>query len=289
MTETLLVLEEGIELGAVFALMAMGLALIYRTVRFLNFAHGTTFIISAYLTWYLISSVGLSYPLGVAVALCVAFLFGAAIELCILRPLRGKPEFELTAIIATIGLIFIGENSIRALAGSRVKMIPEMVTGNLLYGGISLPFQRILIIVVSVSVLLLVTLFLRKTKQGIAIRAIHQSTDVAGLLGINVGRMYLYTLGIGSILAGIAGIFLSALHTLSPGAGFEPLFMAFIVIVFGGIDSIEGTLYSAFLLGIVKSFAATYLGIGWGDVILFAFMTIMLIFRPSGLAGRRIE
>ncbi len=290
----------GIILGSLFALMAMGLTLIFSTVRILNFAHGAFFTWGAYIVWWLVSAKeskfggvepyasGLLLPFfaAFAIGLGTLFVMGAGTERGIIRPLRTKPSWEMTTLVATIALAILMQNTALISFGGRTKQFDPLVPGTISLGsGLFLTYAQIGQFVIAIAVLSLMQLFLRRNRQGLAMRAVSQDTEVARILGVRVNTVYLYAFGISTVLAALAGILLSNLLFVSPDVGLLPMLKAFIIIIFGGIGSITGTMYASFIIGFIESFTALFIGIAWALPVEFAVMVVVLAIRPQGLFG----
>ncbi len=304
MVETALLLPpllSAIILGSLYALMAMGLTLIYSTIRILNFAHGAFFMAGAYIVWWLntpesatrlfgtmIPVSGLQLPLFVAVIPAVIIIFGAGVvtQKALILPLIRKPNTLITTLVATLALATILESVATVIfGGGRFSYAQELVVGNVRLGELIVTYVEIIQFAVAIGVLLALYLFLKKSRIGIGMRAVAQDLDAASLCGINTQTVYLLTFGIGAALAALAGFLLTNIIFLSPSVGATPLTIAFIVVVFGGIGSVPGTVIASYVVALVQQYVTLLLDPSWGLSFAFILMIAVLIIRPRGLFG----
>ncbi|MGB9671569.1 MAG: branched-chain amino acid ABC transporter permease [Candidatus Norongarragalinales archaeon] len=276
----------GIILGGLYALMSCGLTLIWGTVGILNFAHGAFITFSGYLAWLFLNSLNINFAVVMCLAVLFTFILGVIAELSIFRPLRGRTNVEMNSIYASLGMAMIIENLILLVFGPRRKVIPPVADGSIVVGEVTITLHKLAIISIALFSLAIFSLFLKKSRVGIAMRAVAQNMLEAKAMGINTNRIYLLTIGLGSALAGVAGILLGSFYYLWPTFGDIPLIKAFVIIVFGGLGNVRGTMYASFILGIVESIAALFLGSGWAIPTMFMFMILALLFKPSGVFGR---
>ena len=306
MVETALLLPpllSAIILGSLYALMAMGLTLIYSTIRILNFAHGAFFMAGAYIVWWLntpesatrlfgtsIPVSGLQLPLLVAVIPAVIIIFGAGVatQKALILPLIRKPNTLITTLVATLALATILESVATLIfGGGRFSYAQELVVGNVRFGELIVTYVEIIQFAVAIGVLVALYLFLKKSRIGIGMRAVAQDLDAASLCGINTQTVYLLTFGIGAALAALAGFLLTNIIFLSPSVGATPLTIAFIVVVFGGIGSVPGTIIASYVVALVQQYVTLLLDPSWGLSFAFILMIAVLIIRPRGLFGFR--
>ncbi len=306
MVETALLLPpllSAIILGSLYALMAMGLTLIYSTIRILNFAHGAFFMAGAYIVWWLntpesatrlfgtsIPVSGLQLPLLVAVIPAVIIIFGAGVitQRVLILPLIRKPNTLITTLVATLALATILESVATLIfGGGRFSYAEELVVGDIRFGGLIVTYVEMIQFAVAIVVLVALYLFLKKSRIGIGMRAVAQDLDAASLCGINTQTVYLLTFGIGAALAALAGFLLTNIIFLSPSVGATPLTIAFIVVVFGGIGSVPGTIIASYVVALVQQYVTLLLDPSWGLSFAFILMIAVLIIRPRGLFGFR--
>jgi branched-chain amino acid transport system permease protein len=282
------VIVSGLVSGALYALVASGLSLVWGALGVFNFAHGVLLMAGAYVAWWVSSPEGLGFGLPVAIVVTLAFLVaaGALLFFLLVKPWVGKPNAELAVIMTTIaGSIFI-QNLVLEVFGGRYKTIDQVVNGTIRIAGVVIEAQNLLCIVLAPVLLVGMWLLLTRTRTGLAIRAVAENQDAAQLFGIGVQKIYIVTFAASAVLAGIAGILLGGLFNISPDMGTEPLLRAFIVVVFGGLGSLPGTIVGAYAVGMIEAFASYYIGIYWTPVVLFLVLIAVLAVRPTGLFGR---
>jgi branched-chain amino acid transport system permease protein len=275
----------GIILGAIYAVMSMGLTLIYGVGRMFNFAHGAFIFWGGCFTWFFYSQSHLNYGLSAALAIVILFFFAILVDKFMLNPIRKKPDFGITSVLVTLGLAIILGNAGDVIFGTRIKTISKIADGFLRMGDFTITYQDIATVVISVGILLGLELFLRKTTLGTALRAISQDTVGAQIVGINLNRLFAFTMALSAGLAGISGVLLAPRFFIAPFVGWETLFKAVIIVIFGGLGSVKGTLISAFVLGALEAFVSMYLGMFWVQPMWFILMVAVLFVKPKGLFG----
>ncbi len=280
------VLISGVAQGAVYCVLAMGLSLVYGTARVLNFAHGSFFMVGAYFAWVL--SVGyfeLNYGLTLVILIPALFLLGMVFERAIIRPLRWWSNWKMTTMMVTLGLAFMIDNLNLIVFGPENKLLPPFFEGSIAVYGLVFSFQTILVLFAAVIIVVSLELFLHRTRMGNAMRAVSQDMEGASMVGIDVNKVFSYTFGLSVVLAGIAGVMLAPLYLISPLGGWGPFLKAFVIVVFGGLGSTRGVLYSAFILGIVEAFVIFEIGATWTMPVWLLTLLVVLMFRPQGLLG----
>jgi urea transport system permease protein len=291
---------QGISLGSVLLLAAVGLAITFGVMGVINMAHGelvmlgayTTFVVQEIFRTYFPEAFGFSIAVAIPVAFVVAGGFGVAIERCIIRYLYGRP---LETLLATWGLSLILQQFVRSIFGPTNQAVgnPEWMSGAIeITGGLVLTYNRIWIIVFSLLVLGLLMLFLRKTSFGLQMRAVTQNRPMASSMGIKTGYVDALTFGLGSGVAGIAGVALSQIDNVSPNLGQAYIIDSFMVVVFGGVGNLWGTLVGAFSLGIVNKFLEPFAGAVLAKIFVLVAIILFIQKRPRGLfalKGRAIE
>ncbi len=275
----------GILYGSVYGLMAIGLTLIWGSLRMLNLAHGALYLVGGYLAWTLLNQVGLPILVSFALAVAGAGLVGLVIQVLLLNPILGKPGWDSASLIATVGAGIMLESGVLLLYGARVKQMPLLVDGQFKIGAVLISNQALLIIAMAIIFLVLLSLFLRRSRYGLAIQAVSQQMDAARLMGIPTRTVFMIVMTISAALAGLAGVLLSSIFYLSPTAGFNPMVKALVVTIFGGLGSVKGTIWAAYMIGLLEAFLQVYMGASWALPGLFLFMIVMLVIRPSGLFG----
>jgi branched-chain amino acid transport system permease protein len=282
------VVVSGLVSGSLYALIACGLSLVWGALGVFNFAHGVLLMLGAYAAWWVSApaGLGLGLPVGVLASILFMGVTGGVLYVLLVKPWIRRPDAELAVIMTTIaGSIFL-ENVVLEIFGARLKTVEQIVSGTVPLGGTVIQAQNLLTILLAPALLGGLALFLKYNRNGLAIRAIAQNRDAAQLLGISVERIYLVTFGVSAALAGIAGILIGGLFNISPGMGTDPLLRAFVVVVFGGLGSLPGTIVGAYAVGLIEALSSYYLGIYWTPVVLFAVLILVLLVRPTGLMGR---
>jgi branched-chain amino acid transport system permease protein len=275
----------GITLGAIYAVIAMGMCLVYGVSKIFNFAHGTMFTWSAYLAWLCINQFRLNYLITFIIVLPIMYCFGIALERIVIRPLRWKSDWQFTTIVATLATAIMLDNLCQIIFNPRTKMLAPILNGTVKFQGYVMSKQEIIIFFVGIITIILVKLYLSRTKTGMAIRAVSQDVVGAQIIGIKVDQLFSRTFGISVVLAAIAGILTAPKFYITPLGGWAPLIKGFIIVAFGGLGSLSGTLYAAFILGLVEAMVSLYIGPLW----VFPFWTLLFILilaiRPKGLLG----
>ncbi|GAA5092450.1 MULTISPECIES: high-affinity branched-chain amino acid ABC transporter permease LivH [Paenalcaligenes] len=291
-------LFNGLSLGAIYALIAIGYTMVYGIIGMINFAHGEIYMIGAYTGLVTLSAIGMNSGLPVLlivlimllVAAAVTAAYGFAVEKVAYAPLRGSPR--LVPLISAIGMSIFLQNWVALGQGARDMAVPNLVSGSLqLSLGESFvfnaPYARILIIVTTVVLMVALTLFIKYSRIGRASRACSQDLGMANLLGIDTSRIISFTFIIGAMLAAVGGVLIAlAIGKLNPFIGFIAGIKAFTAAVLGGIGSIPGAMLGGVLLGLAETFAAAYISSQYKDIVAFALLVLILLFRPTGLLGK---
>ena len=284
-------LINGISIGAVYAIIALGYTMVYGIAKMLNFAHGDVIMIGAYISFCVTSYMGLPAWVSVIAAVVVCTVLGITIEGLAYKPLRGTPS--LAVLITAIGVSYFLQNAAQLIWSSSPKNFTSVVTMkpiSLADGKIVITGEVLLTVAVCILVMVGLTLFTGKTRTGKAMRAVSEDRDAAQLMGINVNQTISTTFAIGSALAAIAGVLLcSTVPTLQPTTGSMPGIRAFTAAVFGGIGSIPGAMLGGILLGIIENFSKAYISTQFSDAIVFSVLIIILLVKPAGLLGKQIQ
>lgn len=282
----------GLVTGSIYAVMTVGMTLIYGTLRTLNMTQGAMVMIGGYVAWMVFDGLGWGPILGGVAAAVVGFAFGVAIQQAAIRPLIGRRgvDFEMTAFISTFAVAIVLSNVALQIYGARSKAVPPVIHGRLhLLEGISVSWHSLVVAGIAVGTLLALGAFLSKTRYGLAISAVAQQLDAARLMGIPAQRVYNLTMGVSSALAAIAGVLLASIFFVSPNAGDLPLLKALIVAIFGGLGSVRGTILAAYIIGLAEALVSLYLGVKWSLPLLFLSIMIVMLVRPTGLLGKPEE
>ncbi|MDY3225342.1 MAG: branched-chain amino acid ABC transporter permease [Candidatus Faecousia sp.] len=284
-------LINGISIGSVYAIIALGYTMVYGIAKMLNFAHGDIIMVGAYISFCATNYLGLPSWVSLIAAVVVCTVLGIAIEGLAYKPLRGTPS--LAVLITAIGVSYFLQNAAQLIWSSSPKNFTSIVTMkpiSLMGGKLVITGEVLLTVAVCILVMVGLTLFTGKTRTGKAMRAVSEDRDAAQLMGINVNQTISTTFAIGSALAAIAGVLLcSTVPTLQPTTGSMPGIRAFTAAVFGGIGSIPGAMLGGILLGIIETFSKAYLSTQFSDAIVFSVLIIILLVKPAGLLGKQVQ
>jgi len=284
-------LINGISLGSVYAIIALGYTMVYGIAKMLNFAHGGVIMVGAYVCFFATATYGLPPLLGVALAMLVCTVLGITIERLAYKPLRQAPS--LAVLITAIGVSYLLQNGAQILWGANNKMFPSFFEKggiSLFDGQLQISTATLVTVAACVVIMLVLTWFTGRTKMGKAMRACSENKAAAQLMGINVDTTISVTFAIGSALAAVAGVlFMCSYPILVPTTGSMPGIRAFTAAVFGGIGSIPGALLGGILLGVIQIFAQAYISTQLGDAVVFTVLIIVLLVKPSGLLGKTLR
>ena len=284
-------LLNGLSLGSVYAIIALGYTMVYGIAKMLNFAHGDVIMIGAYISFCAVQYWNLPPLVSVAVAMLVCTVLGITIERLAYKPLRKASS--LAVLITAIGMSYLLQNAALLIWGSNTKVFPDFIPFEaitLLDGQLTIKAEAIVTIIACIVIMTALTIFTSKTKMGKAMRVVSEDKGAAELMGINVNTTISLTFAIGSALAAIAGVLLcSAYPALTPTTGSMPGIKAFTAAVFGGIGSIRGAMIGGILLGVIEILGKAYISMELGDALVFAVLIIVLLVRPTGLLGKKIH
>ncbi|MFH1112499.1 MAG: branched-chain amino acid ABC transporter permease [Pseudomonadota bacterium] len=277
----------GIINSVTLALMALGFTLVYGVSRLPNFAHGALYVLTGYIAWLLMYRVGLYYPVAMVLSLVVTGLVGAAMYQFVLVRIRGMAISEIIASYA-IGLAILEGLRWGGLKGGTITL-PPFVDGSVDLVGVSVDYQRLIVVVVGVVLVGLLWLFVNRTKLGLALKGMAQDERAAMTLGIDSDYMAVVAMALGSVLAGAAALVLFPLGSIVVESGYHVLIMAVAVCIVGGLGSWNGAILAAFIIGFAQILTQVYLGAHYQVVVALVAIIATLISRPSGLFGRQKE
>ena len=273
-------LLNGLRTGSIYALIALGYTMVYGIAKMINFAHGDIIMVGAYTLYVCVSLLHLHPILAVIITILVCALLGVVIEKIAYKPLRQAPP--LAVLITAIGVSYLLQNLALLIPFASIIKVPSIKIGGVHVSGLTI----VTLIVTTISMILL-TLFINKTKAGRAMRAVSEDKGAAELMGVNVNQTISITFAVGSALAAVAGVlFIAQYETLLPTLGALPGIKAFVAAVLGGIGSIPGAMLGGLILGIIESLAKAYISTQLSDAIVFSVLVIVLLVKPSGLLGK---
>lgn len=287
--ETLnLILLGGIVLGALYALMATGLALVWTTLGIFNFAHGTFIALGAYIAWQIASTEasGAGLLAGAVVSIIGMFVIGMLIYYLLIKPFERSPDIVVKSVITTLAGATILENVINLVWGPRNKQLSPLLGGDMSIFGITISRNEMAVVALALVILAALGVFLQRAPLGRAMRAVAQNREAAQLMGIDVERLYAIAFGLSAALAALAGILIGSTRFMNPSMGSDPLMKALIVVIFGGIARFTGPIYAAFIVGLLEAVMTYLVGLYWSPTVLFAIMIVVLVAKPEGLFGR---
>ena len=276
----------GLQLGSIYALVALGYTMVYGIILLLNFAHGDIIMVGAYISWLVMSKLGLNPAIAVVLSIVGCMLLGVLIDKVAYAPLRDAPR--LSILITAIGVSYFLENGSQLLFGADAKVVPAYTSvSNIQVGDLTLSFSAIVTVVVTAVATVVLTFLVQKTKLGKAMRAVSEDMGAARLMGINVNTTISFTFAVGSALAGIGAVLYCMAYTqASPTMGIMLGTKAFVAAVLGGIGSIPGAVIGGLLVGFAEVFVSA-IGLSvWQDAVVFLLLIVVLIVKPTGLLGR---
>jgi len=283
-------LVNGISLGSIYALIALGYTMVYGIVKLINFAHGDVFMVGSFIGFYSITFLHLGFLPALLLSMLVCAIFGMLIERIAYKPLRNATR--IAALITAIGVSLFIEYGMVYIHGAQPEAYPDNVLPNKNFDvfGVTIKSQSILIFVTSIILMIILQFIVHKTKTGKAMRAVSHDAEAAKLMGINVDRTISATFAIGSALAGAAGVIFGIYYIkIEPLMGMIPGIKAFVAAVLGGIGIIPGAMVGGILLGVIEAIVSAFGFSLWRDGVAFVVLILILIFRPSGLFGKNMK
>ena len=274
----------GLVIGAMYMLMAVGFTLVFGIMRVVNFAHGEFYMLGAFTAFFAYADWEMPFIVCLAIAAITIGILGMLIERTLIQPFRSD---EMSGMIATLAISAIIQNGAVLVLGPAPRAMPDIVRGTLAIGPFSFPWSRLLVIAAAALIFIVFWLFMERTRLGRAMRAVAQDTETALIQGIRVNYIYPLAFGISVALAALAGALMGPIFSVSPFIGLTPMLKAFVVVILGGLGSVPGAVVGGLLLGLIESFTATIWGSLVSDILQLLLVILILLVRPSGLLGQR--
>ncbi|SFL83170.1 branched-chain amino acid ABC transporter permease [Pelosinus propionicus] len=282
-------LINGISLGSIYALIALGYTMVYGIIKLINFAHGDIYMVGAYVAFFATTTLKLSFLPALVVSMVVAAIVGMTIERLAYRPLRKAPRIAI--LITAIGVSLLLEYGGMLLVTPQPRTFPALFESQVYnFGNIVVNSQQVIILAISVVLMIILTFVVQRTKIGKAMRAVSFDTDAARLMGIDVDRVISITFAIGSALAAAAGMLVGVYYnSIDPLMGIMPGLKAFVAAVLGGIGVIPGAMLGGIIMGVIEAMVSGFISSTFRDAAAFAILIIILLFKPSGLLGKNVR
>ena len=280
----------GLSLGSIYALIALGYTMVYGIIKLINFAHGDIYMLGAFTAFYATTFFHLNFFVALIIAMLLCGVLGVVIERIAYKPLRHATR--ITALITAMGVSYVLEYTMQYFAGSDVKTFPTDLLENTAFslGGVRITMMQIYIFVITIILMVLLTYIVNKTKMGRAMRAVSVDEDAAKLMGINVDTTISFTFFLGSCLAGVAGVLVGVYYnSINPLMGMTPGLKAFIAAVFGGIGNIPGAMIGGLFIGIAETLVTAYGSSLYKDAIVYVILILVLILKSDGLLGKNVK
>jgi branched-chain amino acid transport system permease protein len=272
----------GATISGIYALIASGFTLIFGVSRIMNFSHGAFFILGAYFGIALINGVGLDPYVSTVISMFLVGFVAVAVYKVIMAPVR---EHEVMIIIVTLAFALIIEQFILLIFGEHGISFPSLITGVTILGSVLIPIIRLFVLVVAIIALILLAIFINKTRLGKEITAASQDAEAAQLMGLNVDKLFMITIFISAILAGLGGTLYAQVYTANPFMILNSLIFAFAIVILGGIGSIRGSIIASFIVGYILSAVIVLYGARWSELVTILIIIAILVLRPAGLFG----
>lgn len=282
-------LINGVSLGSIYALIALGYTMVYGTIKLINFAHGDVYMVGAYIGFFATTVLGMSFLPALLLAMVGAGILGMFIERAAYRPLRNAPK--IAVLITAIGVSLFLEYGSMLLVTPQPRTFPAVLSSTPIHiGGLIINSQQVLILGVSLFLMVVLTYVVNYTKLGKAMRAVSFDTDTARLMGIDVDKVISYTFAVGSALAAAAGVLVGVYYnSIDPLMGIMPGLKAFVAAVLGGIGVIPGAMLGGILMGVIEALVSGFISSTFRDAAAFGILIIILLFKPAGLLGKNIR
>lgn len=274
----------GIMLGSTYAVVALGLTLVFGILHIPNFAHGHLYMLGGYVTFFFITLLGFGFWTAMLSSVIIMALVGVLVERIVYRPLRDQPH--INSFISAIGALMFLETFVIVAWGPQGQRMPNPYPNPMEIGGIILTQQRLLVIIAAIVLIVLLQLFLKKTTPGTTIEAVAQNREGAMLVGINVNRVSSMTFAISTATAAVAASLVAPIFMISPSMGALLGMKAFVIVILGGLGSIPGAIFGGYILGLIEALGGGYISADYKDVFAFGALILILAFKPTGLFGR---
>lgn len=279
----------GISLGSIYALIALGYTMVYGIIKLINFAHGDIYMVGAFIGYGMIQNVGLGLVPAIVISMLLCAILGVVIEKIAYRPLRGATR--IAALITAIGVSYLLQNLMIYFMGPERRAFPTALETRIFrLGTVQINSQQLVIIATTIVLMLALQIIVKYTTMGKAMRAVSTDQDAAQLMGINVDNVISFTFVMGSALAGAAGVLVGIYYnSIDPLMGVTPGLKAFVAAVFGGIGIIPGAMLGGYLIGIIETLVSAYGGSMFKDAVVYLILIIILIVKPSGILGKNVK
>jgi branched-chain amino acid transport system permease protein len=276
-------LINGIQIGFLYVLMALGLTLIFGIMHMINFAHGQLYMLGGFFLWWLFAIHHVNYVLAILLSVIIVAAIGFIVERFLLRPIRDQ---ELYVMCMTIALGQFFEFAARTVWGPLDKAIPPVLPGIIKFADVAITYKRLMAVVVGIALVTGLYLFIQRTKTGLAMRAVEQDPEVATTYGMGINRTYALVFSLGALLAAASGALMGTIMVVNPVMGTAPMLKSFMIIILGGMGSIPGAIAGGLIVGLMDSFFSSLFGIDIAYIFVFVVAFTFIIFRPRGLFGR---
>lgn len=278
----------GLGTGAIYALIALGYTMVYGIVRLINFAHGDILMVGSYTSVLLMVNLGVPFPVALVASMLVCVVFGVVIERVAYKPLRGAPR--ICSLITAIGVSYLLQNSAQLIYSANPRPVPTVFqVAPLAIGKLNISFVTLITVAVAITLMILLTLFVQKSRMGKAMRAVSEDQGAAQLMGINVNVTISVTFAIGCALAGVGAFLYSMAYPLVfPTMGSMPGLKAFIAAVLGGIGVMPGAMLGGFIMGVAESLTKGFISTQLSDAVVYGILIVVLLVKPSGLLGSAV-
>jgi branched-chain amino acid transport system permease protein len=283
MTFFLQTLINGIQIGFLYVLMALGLTLIFGIMHMINFAHGQLYMLGGFFLWWLFAIHHVNYVLAILLSVIIVAAIGFIVERFLLRPIR---EQELFVMCMTIALGQFFEFGARTVWGPLDKAIPPVLPGIIKFAGVAITYKRLMAVGVGIALVIGLYLFIQRTKAGLAMRAVEQDPEVATTYGMGINRTYALVFSLGALLAAASGALMGTIMVVNPVMGTAPMLKSFMIIILGGMGSVTGAIAGGLIVGMMDSFFSSLFGIDIAYIFVFAVAFTFIIFKPKGMFGR---